>query len=141
MTAGCGDDAAPPPPPASPTGAAVTACGDLLAALPGRVAGQDRTGRWGEATATWGNPPIRLRCGVPAPDGFDAVSVCTVVDGVGWFVEESGAGEQSELVMTVVDRPAYVEVRLPVEYLPPAAAMVDLAPAVKATLRRTSTCH
>ena len=42
--------------------------------------------------------------------------------------------------MTSVGRSVYVEVRLPERYWPPAAAMVDLAPAVKRATRSLRPC-
>jgi hypothetical protein len=42
--------------------------------------------------------------------------------------------------MTSVGRSVYVEVRLPEEYWPPAAAMVDVAPALKRTTRSVRPC-
>jgi hypothetical protein len=138
--AGCAGASEPSPAP-SPTGTVATACAALVAALPDRVADQRRTSTGGDTTASWGDPAIVLRCGVDRPEGFDEVSVCTVVDGVGWFVPEQAPPSGEDLVATVVDRSAYVELRLPQRYLPPATAMVDLAPAVKATLHRTGRCQ
>jgi len=42
--------------------------------------------------------------------------------------------------MTTVGRAENVEVRLPRDYFPPAAAMADLAPAIKATIRDVRPC-
>jgi hypothetical protein len=42
--------------------------------------------------------------------------------------------------MTTVGRAQYVEVRVPEEYFPPPATMVDLGPAVKRTIRSVRPC-
>jgi hypothetical protein len=42
--------------------------------------------------------------------------------------------------MTTVGRASNVEVRIPEDYFPPAAAMVDLAPALKRTVRELRPC-
>jgi hypothetical protein len=49
-------------------------------------------------------------------------------------------GKPTDITMTTVGRAQYVEVRLPVDYWPPAAAMVDLAPAIKRTVREVRPC-
>jgi len=124
-------------------GAAARACADLVSALPDRVADQGRrevdTGAgYG---AAWGDPPIELRCGVPRPRGLDAYAACQVVNGVGWFLPEAelrrGAGP---LTMTTVGRSTYVQVRVPQDYLPPAATMADLAAAVRRSVPQVRPC-
>ena len=42
--------------------------------------------------------------------------------------------------MTTIGRAVNVEVSLPRDYWPPAAAMVDLAPAIKKTVPETHPC-
>jgi hypothetical protein len=42
--------------------------------------------------------------------------------------------------MTTVGRAEYVEVQVPADYFPPANTMVDLAPAVKQTIRQVRPC-
>jgi len=115
-----------------------------MEALPGTVADQPR--RQVETSqghaAAWGNPPIVLRGGVDRPAGFDALATCQIADGVAWFVpEEQVTGEPTDVVMTSVDRRPRVQVRLPAEQFPPAAAMVNLAVALKRTTERTDVCH
>jgi hypothetical protein len=89
---------------------AETACTALLAALPDSVADQPRrevepADAWG---AAWGDPAIVLRCGGPAPAGFDDVAACTTVNGVDWFVDEDAVealrGEAGSLPMSTVNR-------------------------------------
>ena len=120
-----------------------TTCGRLLDALPDTVAEQPRreVDPRDAYAAAWGGPPIVLRCGVGSPAGFDELSVCQVANGVGWFIpEEQITNEPTDIVMTTVDRRPRVEVRLPEEYYPPAAAMVHLAPALKRTTEQTDPC-
>jgi hypothetical protein len=64
-----------------------------------------------------------------------------VVDGVGWYVpEDQVQGRAVDVTMTTVGRAQNVEVSIPSDYFPPAAAMVDLAPAVKHTIREVRPC-
>jgi len=136
LVAGCSADTVAVQP-ARPTGQDAEACAALEAALPDRVAGQERRGvepADGYAAA-WGDPPIVLRCGTGPGRGFDAFSRCQVANGVDWYVPESQVqGRPLEVTMTTVGRAVNVEVVLPEDYFPPAAAMVDLAPALKRTV-------
>ncbi len=111
-------------------------CDRLHDALPGSLDGRDRrdTEPGSTRTAAWGTPAVVLRCGVPRPDGLAADSELIEVDGVSWYLAEP----TPPYVFTVVDRGTYVEVRVP-RSTPRAEAtapLVDLAGAVKATLRR-----
>jgi hypothetical protein len=126
------------------TGESARACSRLIAAVPETVADQSRrkVERSAGFAAAWGDPPIVLRCGVGRPSGFDELATCQVANGVAWFIpEDQVTGEPTEVVMTSVDRRPRVEVRLPEELFPPAAAMVNLAPALKRTTVRTDACH
>jgi hypothetical protein len=141
-TAGCAPGPVAVDSPAVPAGQAA-ACRDLVDALPDRVADQERRAVEPDdgLTAAWGDPALVLRCGVGRPAGFDQVSPCQVVDDVGWFLPESAiTGEPTDLVLTVVDRSPRVELFVPEEYYPPAAAMVDLAPAVTGAIEQTRPC-
>jgi hypothetical protein len=119
-------------------------CAGLTRALPETVAGQQRrdvdpADAFG---AAWGDPPIVLRCGVGRPAGFDPTfGSCQSANGVDWYIPERQiTGEPVDIAMTTIGRAANVEVRLPAEYFPPAEAMVDLAPAIKATLPSVKPC-
>ena len=133
------------------------ACRDLLRALPDGVADQSRrhdvTGS--PYAAAWGDPAIVLRCGVGTPKGFDRFSRCQRADGVDWFVPESVIGDLgADAVMTTVGRSPAVLCHPrggPPRRLaarrgprppppPPPAAMVDLAPVIKAHTTRTTPC-
>jgi hypothetical protein len=125
------------------SGADAQACRDLVEALPDSVAGQDRREVSPDdgATAAWGDPAIELRCGVPEPAGFDEFATCQVTNDVGWFIPQQQIDRgPGEIVMTTVGRAQNVEVRLPADYWPPAAAMVDLADAVRSSTREVEPC-
>jgi uncharacterized protein DUF3515 len=125
------------------TGNAARACRALVAALPERVDDQHRRKVDAGAgyAAAWGDPAIELRCGVAHPKGLDRFSTCQVANGVGWFIPESQIqGRPVPITMTTVGRAQNVEVRLPEDYFPPAAAMADLAPAIRSTIRDVRPC-
>ena len=114
-----------------------------MRALPARVADQSERevdpGR-GYAAA-WGDPAIELRCGVPAPAGLDRFATCQEANGVGWYIpEEQQTGRPGPITMTTIGRAQNVEVRIPADYFPPPATMVDLAPALKRTIRQVRPC-
>ena len=124
-------------------GSDAKACARLLAALPDAVSEQPRRpvepkDAYG---AAWGDPAIILRCGVPRPDGFDRFATCQVANGVGWFVPESQIeDQQSDVVLTTVGFAQNVELQVPAQYRPPAAALVDVADAVKESIRELRPC-
>jgi hypothetical protein len=125
------------------TAADADACGRLRDTLPTLVDGLQRrpVEPAGAYAAAWGSTPVVLRCGVQEPKAFDQYSSCQITDGVAWFLpDEQITGEPVDIVMTTVGRSPVVEVSLPAEQFPPANAMVDLAPAIKKTTRKTSTC-
>jgi hypothetical protein len=124
-------------------GAEARSCSALVHALPRRVADQPRrhVDPGDGYAAAWGDPAIELRCGVPRPAGFDAVSQCQHVNGVDWFVPQSQqTGRPTDITMTTVGRRPDVEVQLPKDYWPPATAMADLAKSVKGHLREVKPC-
>jgi hypothetical protein len=128
-----------------PPAAARAPCHRLLDSLPETVADQsardvEPADAWG---AAWGDPAIVLTCGGSAPRGFGRASSCTTVNGVDWYIPEDQldpGGAPSDVTMTTVHRAAYVTVRLPAEYWPPATALADLSGAVKAAIPRTGHC-
>ena len=129
--------------PAASDDPAAAACADLVDALPDRVSDVDRREVEPDAgtTAAWGDPAIELRCGVPEPAGFDALSTCQITNDVAWFIpEEQVTGQPVDVAMTTIGRSPGVEVSIPADYFPPAATMVDLADAVKAHTDRVARC-
>ena len=112
----------------APAGAAADDCADLVEALPDRLVDQERREVDGEHGAAWGDPAIVLRCGVDEPEGFDELSTCQVVNDVAWYIpEEQVTGDPVAITMTTVGRRPGVEVALPEDYFPPAAAMAQLS--------------
>jgi hypothetical protein len=141
LSAGCSDTVSVNAPPLS--GADARACRALIRALPDSVADQRRRPVDDDDgyAAAWGDPAIVLRCGVPKPRGFDKFATCQVTNGVGWFIPDSQIqGDRVDVLMTTVDRRQNVEVAIPSDYFPPATAMVDLAAAVKRTIREDKPC-
>ena len=109
------------------------ACADLVDALPDQLVDQERRGPDVAHGAAWGDPAVVLRCGVDEPAGFDELSTCQVVNDVAWYIpQEQVTGEPVDIVMTTVGRRPNVEVALPEEYFPPAAAMAQLSDALLA---------
>ncbi len=139
LLAGCGGPLEVDAPALS--GPAAATCGDLVEALPDQVNDLDRRDVEGRGyAAAWGDPAIELRCGVAKPAEIDAFAACTEVDGVGWFISPSQDNNEP-VTMTTLNRSVYVSVAIPAEYFPPAATMVDLADAVKRTVRELSPCQ
>jgi hypothetical protein len=112
-----------------------TACTDVLAALPERMAGQDRrTVDGSRYAAAWGDPAIVLRCGVPLPRTFKG-DPCITRNGIGWSVPLDQADDLTlDVVMTLAFRTPVLQVRLPSHYRPngPSEVMADLDALVRA---------
>jgi hypothetical protein len=119
------------------------ACAQFLDALPETVAGQRQreTEPRDALGAAYGDPPIVITCGVDMPEGFDAFSTCQEVDGVGWYIPEDAADDQSaDVEMTTIGFSPIVRIDLPADYRPPADALVEVGAAVRGTLERTDRC-
>ncbi len=99
-----------------------------MEAAPTAVAGQAAREVVSDGSAlAWGSPPIVLRCGVSAAAGLTPTSRCDAVNGVGWYSEHLDVAYR----FTTIGRQVPIEVTVPHEYAPEAAALVDLAAAVK----------
>jgi hypothetical protein len=121
-------------------------CQRLTDALPDTVAdqGKRKTQPAAALGGAWGDPPIIAQCGVAVPDDFSRTSSCTEADGVGWFVPAAQVDDQSaDVVMTTAGYRPVLQVTVPASYRPNglAAAMVELAPMVKADTRLVRPCH
>jgi hypothetical protein len=128
------------------TAADQAVCQRLVNALPDTVADQDRRKTQPAAAlgGAWGDPAIVAQCGVGVPEGFSRTAACTVADGVGWFVPESQADDQSaDVVMSTAGYRPVLQVTVPATYRPSglAAAMVELAPMVKEYSTLVRSCH
>ena len=125
----------------SPSPEDAARCEALVEALPDTLSDQDRrlVSPAAALGAGWGDPPIVLTCGGDwqIPDGAS----CQEADGVGWYVPESAFDDQSaDVEMTSIGFEPTVRVELPADYRPPATAMVELASAIKKTLKVTTPC-
>ncbi|MFF4601267.1 DUF3515 domain-containing protein [Streptomyces sp. NPDC001339] len=135
--AGCaasGDVAAP-----APTGETARYCRALHQELPRTVDGLTRgtPEPVSDFTAMWGDPAVKLRCGVPKPDvlrhgseHYNPNPDAAEVNGVGWLFEKRDDGYR----FTTVLRKAHVEVTVPGEYAPEVDVLTDLADAVRKTV-------
>jgi hypothetical protein len=103
-----------------------TACTALLERLPDTVLDRTRTDLAVTGAATWGDPAIVLRCGVPAPGPS---SNCLEANGVDWIYSET----KDVFRFVTHDRIPAVEVTVPTSVDRSAApgALVDLVTAVK----------
>jgi hypothetical protein len=145
LVAGCGND--PVPIPARPVAAHdLRACRRFIADLPDAIG--DRQWRLtvpaAPLGAAWGDPAIVLRCGVTVPKSFNRFATCEEANGVGWYVPDSQATDQSaDVEMTAVGYRPIVTVTVPAEQRPegPAAAMAALAAAVRKDLELVKPCH
>jgi hypothetical protein len=108
VTASLGPVAVDAPPPSK---TASRDCPAVISHLPAALAGRPARSATSSSpyVATWGDPPLILRCGVPRPAGFTGGSELTVVDGVQWLPDK----RPTETVWTAVDRGAYVELTVP----------------------------
>jgi hypothetical protein len=118
------------------------ACTALVKALPPTVADLERRRTEGNTlAAAWGDPAVVLRCGVGAPAEQGKFAGCQTVNGVDWFAPDSATTDQSsDVTLTTVGREPRVELFVPAEHRPPAAALVDVGPAVKAHSRSVRPC-
>ncbi|MEV5827445.1 DUF3515 domain-containing protein [Spirillospora sp. NPDC052242] len=129
LAVACGDGAVQVAPP-EPDAAARRLCEGLR--LPEKLHGQDRRDTAPETalTAAWGSPPIGLRCGVPRPATLRPESQLVTINGINWYPTPS----DPPVTYTAVARQAYVEVTVPPEYHPAGDVLIELSPAIKATI-------
>ena len=144
LLAGCADE---PVTLSSPdvSAADLDTCDAFLDDLPNTFAGHEKR-KVNPAAAlgrAWGDPPIIVRCGVGVPPEFDQFSSCEVANGVGWFVpEDQFDDQQADATLTAVGYRPVVSVTVPAKYRPegPAAAIAELAQAVKDHLEKVDDC-
>jgi hypothetical protein len=99
-------------------------CPALMSALPADLMGEhSRHVRSDSPFAyAWGDPAVVLICGVDRPAGWVVGESAIQINGVQWYVDTS---DPDTTVWTTVDRPVYVQVRLPAD--------VDSAPVTALT--------
>ena len=116
-------------PPVTPE--AEASCPVVMGKLPLELAGQPSRRVQSDTpyVYAWGDPPVVLTCGVDRPDGWVATASGIQINGVLWHVDTS---DPDTTVWTAVDRPVYVEIRLPagVDSAPVTALTVPLAEAL-----------
>ncbi|MDT0547311.1 MULTISPECIES: DUF3515 domain-containing protein [unclassified Streptomyces] len=119
-----------------PTAEAARLCRALHKELPKTLEGLKRRTPEpaSDLTAAWGDPAIKLRCGVakplkltPGTEHYDPYVNSAEVNGVKWLPEQLDDGYR----FTTVLRRAYVEVTVPGKYAPEVNPLVDLASAVE----------
>lgn len=122
LTSACGGD----PVEAAADGGS-PACAALVARLPGHVLDRDRRSLDVAGAAQWGDPPIVLRCGVPAPG--PTTDRCLTIDDVDWVLVD----EKGDFRFVTYGREPAVEVTVPAAAgrTNAPSALVDLAAAVK----------
>ncbi|WP_245159219.1 DUF3515 domain-containing protein [Blastococcus sp. TF02A-35] len=116
-------------PPVTP--AAEESCPAVMGKLPLELAGEPsrRVQSDSPYVYAWGEPPVVLTCGVERPAGWKVTASAIQINGVQWYVDTA---DPESTVWTAVDRPVYVEVRLPagVDSAPVTALTVPLAEAL-----------
>ena len=80
-----------------------------------------------DTAAAWGDPPVILQCGVPAPDRPEEE---VVINGVTWSVRDIGAGFR----WTTVGRAVNVAVEIPDAYANGAEIVNPLADSLARTV-------
>lgn len=128
VTTGCSSDKALEQP--SPAGSVADQCRQVMGLLPEALVGQPRTSREANV-ATWGDPRISVRCGVPKPAKLEPASRCDVLNGVGWFAEDPGTAVRKAWRFTTIGRSGYIEVVVPEKYEPAADVLIELTEAVQ----------
>ena len=92
-------------------GAPGSDCERLVDRLPETLGGLRLTATTADS-ATWGDPPVTLTCGVPRPQGWRVGVVPAEINDVAWYFRRAGA----VVVWTAVDRGTYVTVTVPTGY-------------------------
>lgn len=87
-------------------------CTPLMQKLPAQLdARQNRDVRADSPyVQAWGDPAVVLVCGAGRPAGFTASAQLIQINDVQWYVDSSNP---NTVVWTAVDRPVYVQVRVP----------------------------
>lgn len=101
------------------------------------VAGGDGIG------AAWGDPPVVLTCGAPAPEEFDAFSRCSDIEGVGWFIPDGQLKDpESDIVMSTQSHTPRVSLAIPAGRRTdaPDTYLRTIAPLITEHLTETAPC-
>jgi len=116
---------------AAPSGDADVACPVFVDSLPGQLVGEPprRVKSTSPYVRAWGDPAVVLVCGVDRPTRFTVGAGLIQIDDVQWFVDTS---DPKTVVWTAVDRPVYVQVRVPAST--DSASVTELTSHIAATL-------
>ncbi len=108
-----------------PTAAAASLCPGLMALLPEELDAMARreVDSPSPYVAAWGDPPVTLRCGAPAPVDLTPTSTLVTVNGVDWFQQTGEFGVR----WTAVGREIYVDVTVPADNEAQEAVLVPLS--------------
>ncbi len=89
-------------------------CTSLMSILPLDLQGEPsrRVDSDSPFVYAWGEPPVVLVCGVDRPAGYTVGVSAIQINGVQWYVDIS---DPDTTVWTTIDRPVYVQVRLPAD--------------------------
>jgi hypothetical protein len=95
-----------------PSAAADAACPALMRILPPTL--EDEAARKVRSRSpyvrAWGDPAVVLVCGADRPPGYRIGSSLIQINQVQWYVD---TGDPNTVVWTAVDRPVFVQVRVP----------------------------
>jgi hypothetical protein len=112
------------------------ACRDLLARLPAEVAdlAQRPVTEGPDQNAAYGDPPVRLACGVPPAEHPDTATMWGL-SGVCWYADERA----DATVWTTVDRDVPVRVTVPAVYEGASQQVIGFSPAIAGSIRSADT--
>jgi hypothetical protein len=115
----------------TPSAQADASCPALVQELPLMIAEEEarKVRSTSPYVRAWGNPPVVLICGVDRPSRFVVGASLILINGVQWFVDTS---DPKTVVWTAVDRPVYVQVRVPAST--DSASVTELTTHITATL-------
>ena len=125
-----------PPHPSGPVQQLCDPLGNQLPATLGGLRSRVVTPR-SPLTHAWGSPPVVLRCGVPAPEGYRASAASTTaVNGVRWYqvVGDSAVVWTAIRPGPVARSSVFVEFAVPPHYQAADAFLVALATPIKTAL-------
>ena len=108
----------------------LVSCRGLKAHLPDRLGSADRREAQpvSDTTAAWGDPPVTLRCGVPAGSGRDDPYT---INAVQWAMHDTGASR----TWTTVGRRVNIALEIPDAYRGQAELVGSVAFVVAKQLR------
>ncbi|MDR7253555.1 hypothetical protein J2X46_002545 [Nocardioides sp. BE266] len=120
-------------------------CEALVDDLPDTLAGEVRrsTDPDDALGAAWGDPAYVLTCGVDEPSDYEPTAECSVIEGVGWYVDEDQLGDlRVDATPVALSLEPYVAVLVPARYRTDGidGALSELAPVLKKHLGEGLSC-